>query len=164
MVKALGFPACAQWWVKRPSASLLAALAGSVLSVGAYRMVQNYYEAIAARPPVLVSMVLEDPTAGGDRWLRLHYRLASAAPCIRHGTHVIYRDPPLQPREYFTPASGVNGAGLAGTVADFTLMFSLPSGFPRGDWTYIFRNLYICPPFGTVTWTDNTAPVRITVP
>lgn len=97
-------------------------------------------------------------------WLRMHWRVKSAAACIRQGVQLIYRDVPDRPRDYFFLAASLNGAGLKGTVNDYTTWYALPVGIPPGQWSFLFRSFYTCPPFGLVRWETTTDPLTFTVP
>jgi len=156
------------WWALRTLAiSVVSWLALGMATVwGAH----YYIEYTAPEPPILITWpdtgLPYSLTArpGGGYWLRFHYAVDPAASCVRQAVHLLYHDEPGQPREYFTLATSLNGQSAPGQVSDFVNLYLLPIDFPPGDWNYVYRARFSCPPNDLVHHTQVTKPVVIHIP
>lgn len=133
---------CAAW---RGRAGWVAALIG--LAAGGF----GYWalgDSLMQSQPVEVQIrsvdVIAAPPGTVERTLHVKMESPPSPFCTRLSQQLMYRDNAAGVREYYPLGSSLNGVGFPGSKYDFTLILSLPSAMPAGDYQYIQRSAYSC--------------------
>lgn len=111
--------------------------------LAAWGVTALYGSMLVKAQPVAVNIqsitVHDAPPGTVERSLRIEMESPPAGNCTRTSQHLL-RQGPL----YFPLGSALNGMGFSGSVARFTIVLSLPTAMPAGDYEYLQRSSYTC--------------------
>lgn len=124
----------------------------------------EYRTTISPRLEKLSSVELLPRSDTNSYWFVAEYSTTIVSPCYRDNTYVLYRNESNNTKIYYVLASYPNGANIEDTSRYYKLQFFLPIGFPSGEWNYIVRTHYFCPPFELVSLHKTSMPIAINIP
>lgn len=169
MAEAIAMKTCRTIMRENPKWALGNLLGAAVLGLCAAVLLNWWLVYTTPQEPELLTLpngkpYLVEPRSVGGAWLFMHFKSDPAASCIRQTVHLLYRDVPGKPRDFYPLASGLSGGNMAGSVPEATTRFLLPVGFPPGRWQYVQRAHYACPPMELVPHVTNIGPIDVDIP
>jgi len=154
---------CLIWIREYPVIAGIVILLGVVCGVGVPSGYYYFIERTRPIPNKIVNLTITSRGDGGGAWLVGDFHARSPGDCVRINSPLMYHDIGDQ-RIYFPMPSTISGSGLVGSVYDYTTWWALPSGLPKGKWTFLLRQYYECPPSGLVLWPVTSEPREIVIP
>lgn len=144
---------CREYINRRPRRAVLGMLLGFLLAAVGTLEAGTLWR--AANP--LATTIKRAEVSADGRWLTITAASDTAVVCLRQTSHILYQDKPGELRTFIMLGSAVNGLGLREFVPEYRVKIALPPGL-AGDWNYLLRSFYSCPPFGLVRGANTATP------
>lgn len=149
------------WKIKRPWFMISAAVIGVTLGLAVTWGWHTYMTSLQPVTASIRSLEVSPRDAHGSLVLTLRFASSPAPDCVRVGTHQLSQLPEHDmdgEQKFILLTSSLAGKGYSVRASrSFTVEFPLPSSTPAGKYTYAYKTLYGCGPWGLVPFSSETS-------